>query len=212
MRIRLDSRGFTIVELLIGLAFFSFLLLFVTFGFVQINRTFTKGITVKTIQETSRSLVEDLTRSIRGSESIDFKRAVAPTDGYQLCLEGVRYGWNQQFGGSSSTPDQTTHELPGNVPYTMIKSFDGGNCGDDFTSYEKILDDRAVVQHLSICNSDETKPCAVGPGTYRIKFVVSTKSADNDLEIYGDEAKCKVQIGDYLCDVAIFETVAMKRN
>ena len=111
MSLNSDNKGFTLVELLIAISFFSFLLLFVTFGFVQVPRIFTTGITVKTIQETSRNIVEDVTRTIRTSKGASFTyldgtdvpSGSNPNEVYRLCYEGIRYGWNQHKQGSTPT-------------------------------------------------------------------------------------------------------------
>lgn len=210
---KLGNKGFTLVELLVAMTFFSFLLLLVTFGFVQINRSYTRGITVKTIQETARALTEDISRAIRTSN--DFEYHDFASDGeYRLCLGDVNYAWNQHIEKAdpddNKTLDMTTEQLDSLPPqdFTMVKTRNTAiGClatiaADDT---EEVLDDRAIIQHLSITN--------VAEGTYKIKVVVSTKSAaDNDLEVFGSEARCKVQTGDQFCDVASLETVVKTRK
>ena len=49
-----SQSGFTMVELLLAMAFFSFILVFFSFGFIQVNRTFQKGVTIKRVTETGR--------------------------------------------------------------------------------------------------------------------------------------------------------------
>lgn len=207
----LNKKGFTLVELLIAISFFSFLLLFVTFGFVQVNRIFTKGVTVKTIQETSRGVLEDISRAVRTETFLGYIDG-ANGGQYRICFEGVRYAWNQHDPGPSpgqySIYDASNEVLDGTSDLlTLYRSADNDAClaPIDPDVAEEILDNRAAVQHLSVTQ--------VAPQTYNISLVVSTRGAvEEDLTQFGRDAKCKVQAGDQFCDVSFFETVVTSRN
>jgi prepilin-type N-terminal cleavage/methylation domain-containing protein len=222
-----NTKGFTLVELLIAMAFFTFLLMLVTFGFVQINRSYTKGITVKTIQETARTLSEDISRAIRTTDDYTYISPDMDNDGnlddpasdvaYRLCLSGVRYGWNQHIeqpqppANSNETLTMTDEKVGAETePLTMVRSFGPEACGAGFTedNAEKVLDDRAAVQHLSI-----EEVGGAGANAYRISVVISTRqAAEEDLAVFGKNAACNVGIGDQFCDVASLTTVVQSRN
>lgn len=61
--------GFTLVELLIAIAMFSFVLLLVATTFIQINRAYTGGITTKRVHEETRLALNAITTDFRTASS-----------------------------------------------------------------------------------------------------------------------------------------------
>lgn len=61
------SRGFTIIELLIASTVFSVVLLLCTTGMLQIGKVYYKGIVSTQAQEASRSIIEEISRTIQFS-------------------------------------------------------------------------------------------------------------------------------------------------
>src|SRR5690554_8236963 len=84
--------GFTLVELLLATALFSFILLFVTTGFIQINRAYNKGITVKRMHQSAREIIDELSRALLESTSINpLQRGTGSYDSYPsewICIDG----------------------------------------------------------------------------------------------------------------------------
>ncbi len=66
-RKKLNTRGFTIVELMISTAVFSFILLITSAGVIAIGRAYYKSLTSTRVQESARSLMEDVSRSVQFS-------------------------------------------------------------------------------------------------------------------------------------------------
>lgn len=56
----LKSHGFTLVELMIATGVFAVIMIISLYGFIQINRYYTKGITIARTQEAARNLVTDI--------------------------------------------------------------------------------------------------------------------------------------------------------
>ncbi|MBI5906756.1 prepilin-type N-terminal cleavage/methylation domain-containing protein [Candidatus Saccharibacteria bacterium] len=67
MRYR-QEQGFTIVELMIATVVFSVILLMTLGGFLQIGRTFYKGMTISRTENTIRSIADSLSIDIRASQ------------------------------------------------------------------------------------------------------------------------------------------------
>ena len=61
---QLNSKGFTIIELLIATSVFAVTMLVLMFGVVQISRTYYKGLTESKVQDTARNIANDLSESI----------------------------------------------------------------------------------------------------------------------------------------------------
>lgn len=110
------AKGFTLVELMLAIAFIGFVIIFTVLAIVQVMRTYNKGLTVKEINQTSRSTLEDMARVIRGTDTI----ITSAIGNGRLCLGGVSYVWNIQ--------GQTTnrYDSPSNPPVTLVRVDDQG--------------------------------------------------------------------------------------
>jgi len=69
IRIEKRQEGFTLVELLMAMVFFSFILIFASASYIQINRSYVRGANVKLVQEQTRKVVSEITSAIRESRS-----------------------------------------------------------------------------------------------------------------------------------------------
>ncbi len=111
--IKTNTKGFTIIEILLALAFFAFILGFIVAGFVFVSRSYTSGIIVKEVQENARLLLDDITRELRVANDADgivfcseFTNdactAAGAPDVNRLCIgDDLRYGWNVSDPNSS---------------------------------------------------------------------------------------------------------------
>ena len=116
-----NKRGFTIIEAVIALAVFSFMLVLFALTYIQINRLFVKGQTIKRMNETARLLIEDIAKNTRlASESgVTILPLDDPTKTVdRLCIDGgARYGWVTQ------DLDPAT-----DIDSYILRSFDGQDC------------------------------------------------------------------------------------
>lgn len=78
--------GFTLIELLIATSIFSVIMLVVTTGIVRIGQSYYKGIIQSRTQEVTRSVGEDISRTIQLSNGIVTKNNIDIT-----CVGDVRY-------------------------------------------------------------------------------------------------------------------------
>lgn len=148
--IRRDKSGFTLVELMLAIAFIGFIILFVVFAILQVMRTYNKGLTVKEINQTARTAVEDMSRAARSSDNI--MTTTIPVG--RVCFGSVSYVWNYQ-GTTVNRYDST-----GRPAVTMARVNDPGGdmCSNASGSYPDVprdestslLTDRVWVQMLSI--------------------------------------------------------------
>lgn len=191
------QRGFTVIELLLATTFFSVIIMMVTAGFVQINRSYTRGTLVHNMQNNARVLFEDISRSIR--DSTPGGLAYSNTQPYRLCLPGVRYGWNQ-FNGTV----RSNESLPSNA--AMLKSYDSSSCTSAIPSNASAtLGDNMLVQHMSIT--------PINPGNNRVvRFIMVISSPTAELVEQGENARCRPDRNSQYCDVVRLETVITLRN
>lgn len=97
------KNGFTIIELMLAMAFVSFVLLFVVTTIIQVLRTYNKGLVIKEINQTARTVSEDMGRVIRNSSKLSAITS-AQNDG-RLCFGGVSYVWNLAGGDTNKYSD-----------------------------------------------------------------------------------------------------------
>ncbi len=186
-----DKRGFTLVELLLSMAFFSFILLFITTGFIIISRAYNKGLTVKLVQDEGRGLVEQLTREIRVASSSSI---IADNANKCLELNGYRYYWSIPISNNPGSPGRLYRE-EGKKCLNYPISTSGG---------ESVLDDRVGVQFI------EVNRVANSSSTYAMVVVLSTAEVDV-LEGSGENAACTTNLGGQYCDIVKFSTVVNSR-
>lgn len=94
--IHTSQKGFTIIELLIATSVFSIVLLLVTTGIIRMGNSYYKNIISTRTQEATRSIGEDISRSIQLANAQ--KRDVAGQN--KFCIGDTRYVYaiNQKVG------------------------------------------------------------------------------------------------------------------
>ncbi|MEP6710674.1 MAG: hypothetical protein ABJA64_03060 [Candidatus Saccharibacteria bacterium] len=95
---RINHKGFTLIELMLSMTFVSLLLVAIAMLTIQISNTYTKGITLRDVNQAGLSISSDLQRSINAAASFDAEAGgnsyeVQPTGG-RLCLGKYSYVWN----------------------------------------------------------------------------------------------------------------------
>lgn len=105
------SAGFTLVELLLAMAFVGFVLLFIVFAMFQVMGNYNKGIAIKNINQTARSIAEEMSRFVRSTNAEAIN--VNEVSRGRLCLGGVSYVWN--------VTSSTTNRYTSGSPVTMVR-------------------------------------------------------------------------------------------
>ena len=124
------QKGFTLTELMLSMAFVSFLLLFLMAGIIQIMRVYNKGISIRQINQAGRQVSEDFVRTAKyataGSAQFD-------NINQRLCVNGVTYAWNLDDPDAPAAVIKNSFaSAPSGAPrITMVRVLDpGGNlCG-----------------------------------------------------------------------------------
>lgn len=111
------SRGYTLVELTISLALFSFIMLAVTTTIIYLFNVYEKGIAVRATQTSSRSLAESINRDANESVAFSFGSEI-------LCLHtqstlSATYVYRRDSGSGTifrSTVQLSGSQCPANAP------------------------------------------------------------------------------------------------
>jgi prepilin-type N-terminal cleavage/methylation domain-containing protein len=138
---KLNSKGYTLIELMLAMGLFSVILVVSTIGFIGINRTYTRGVIKKQLSESIQKLSSDIetTLQIEPSSPVVFcSGADGPPnctteDINVLCFSGTRYYW-------------PSHASPEGGLYK-----DSNICSSDtFDMKNQIVDSRYVAEDLII--------------------------------------------------------------
>lgn len=210
----IKQSGFTLVELMLAIAFIGFLVLFTVLASLQVLRTYNKGLAVKEINQTARTIVDEISRSIRSSTytSIDITPNTAAPTQSRICIGGVSYIWN--------IANQTINKFSGvgTPPVTFVRVNDAGGamCSQvagaypnvDPTQATPLLSNRVWVQALTL-----TKNNITGLAVISLQLSTTDDPLSPTLESIPGGVRCKGDSGDQFCAVAtLTTTVAMRGN
>lgn len=109
------ENGFTIVELMIATAVFSIVLMLCAYAIIHVGRMYYRGVITNRTQDTSRKVVDDISRAIQFSSFTDVQNSTndfPDATGVQaLCLGGVRYTYSTQHYLGENTSESLQHVL-----------------------------------------------------------------------------------------------------
>jgi len=220
--------GFTLIELMLAMSFVAVLLIAIAMLTIQISSIYTKGITIKQVNEAGLELSSDLQRSIQSSAKFDasgdgdaksFVRLQGTNSG-RLCLGSYSYAWNYgediaKIAENQTLPNHYEIGASNKVPIRFVKvadankqmcKTDADGAYPDIPSTDQSTEllatgDRDLAIHEFTITGSEDK------GLYAITLVLGT----NDRGLLQDN-ECKVpsdsQGGEDYCAVNKFDIVA----
>lgn len=149
-RLKVNSRGFTLVELMLAMTIFVAVMVISTTGFIAMNRTFTRGVVRKQLSEAVQRTTEEITRDVRqlpqqAGLAITCKQAnptpdsACPADNAwnTVCLTGSRYIWKNEGGLWKDTKQCSDAVNPSNS--------------------RKLIDERYKVVGLAVTNTTKSE-------------------------------------------------------
>lgn len=122
MNQRYKQKGFTMVELMLAMAFVAILLILIAVSIIYISRIYNKGVTIKEVNQVGRTVADDFTRSI--SESMPFTGSdnvkIEGDRGY-FCTGRYTYVWNTGRILSGSHNRYLYEDLPASDSQSVIR-------------------------------------------------------------------------------------------
>ena len=102
---RRHSKGFTLVEMMLAMAFVSVLLVAIALTVIQIGKMYNKGVTLKEVNQAGSTISQDMRRvvaaatplSVEGADATDFKLmkySDGQVAGGRFCTGSYSYIWN----------------------------------------------------------------------------------------------------------------------
>lgn len=194
--------GFTLVELIVAMTFFSFMLVLISVGVIQIMRIYQSNLATRRTQQAARIVVEDVTREIRSALRVP----VATPD--RLCLEGAQ---TIEYSRQDFAPDPNQPNTDAAVLYKRQLQ---GNC----TSSTGIINEQKLAgsdnpngsnvqvrQFLPTLIEDEQDQPA------SIKIILGITTGARDL-LDSDGAVCQPGPGAQFCAATTYSSIVSLRG
>jgi prepilin-type N-terminal cleavage/methylation domain-containing protein len=169
-----NQRGFTLVELMIATTVFSLVLLIASSAIVQIGRLYYKGIITVNTQETTRSIVEDISGALQLTKDKFVQSTVAfvPTVATPFTTEAVCIGSSRYtYQIDRKVDDTNKHAL-------WLDDIGSGACVPVNLSGPLVNGRELLGANMRLLRFDVTPPAA---GTTVYKVSVRVAFGDNDL-------------------------------
>lgn len=223
--------GFTLIELMLAMTFISALLIAIAMTTIQISNIYTKGVTLREVNQSGRSFSDDLLRGIASSEPFDatpwkanaHTKFVSEANGGRLCLGKYTYAWN--YGSAVTVGNAAVYNkyIGDNTVIRLVKVIDpqGGLCGNnpDRTNIDKnsatellTAGDRDLVIHKFSIKRTMDDPVS-GQALYAISFTLGTNDRE---QLTTNDASCRPpgdNVGDEAyCSVNQFDIIARAGN
>ena len=217
--------GFTLVELMLAMAFVTMLLLVIAGVVLQIAGTYNKGVTIKSVNQAGRSVIADMRRTIAAGRPFDahtnLKLKFDPSDGKvtggRLCTGTYSYIWNigtkmepipptsPVIANTYASPDSATR-----LRFVRVVDGAGGYCADLTKNITKgqatelFADDSLAVQQFDI--SQVTTNAGVSSQLYRVTMMISNATTDA-IDTTNGSCNAPKDIGSYgnYCAVNVFD-------
>lgn len=225
-----NFKGFTIVELMLAMTFLGLLLLAIALTTIQISNIYTKGITLREVNQAGRTLSDELQRTIAAASTFDVtpksgdlpatSRYVKWDGGGRLCLGRYTYAWN--YGKALAGEEEAFNKYNDtNEPVRFVKVDDpsGGLCAAPANAipHDKAVEslsqgDRDLVLHAFDITQTQADANS-GQAVYAITFVVGTNDRQ---QLTANDASCKPPsegVGnENYCSVNQFDLIARTGN
>lgn len=192
MRPNQQTKGFTIVELMLAMSFLSVLLLAIAMLVINVTNIYTRGVTLTTVQRVGQAISSELKQTLNQAQPDNIAYITfgnGGSNGGRLCTGTITYAWNygRAITGTGSAFVDVNKYTDGTKNIRFVKTQDngGGLCKKSGGNYPNLTKAQAVDMGLS---SDRTValygftfyPQALASSAqtlYSINMVVGTDSS-----------------------------------
>lgn len=230
-----NTRGFTLIELMLAMTFIAILLVAIAMTTIQISNIYNKGITLREVNQAGRALSDEFQRNIASAVPFDVtpkiddspatatSKYVVRDGGGRLCLGAYTYVWNygKTIAGGSGAPVVFINKYTNGstVRFAKVKDSGGALCTDPtvavpFDDSTELLSrgDRDLAVHaLKITKTAGDD--GIGQAIYAISFTLGTNDRK---QLTANDASCRPpseNIGDEdYCSVNQFDVIARAGN
>lgn len=191
---RMKSRGFTLVELMLAMAFVAVLLMAIGATTTRITHIYTKGATLREVNQSGRSISDDIQRTVASTAPFKVSPAnqadskyITRDGGGRLCTGSYTYAWNygktkELSGIASQTTTVYNTYTSGSALIRLVKVDDSGGLlcvnptsripAAQATELLKAGDRNLAIQEWSVTAG--SRDDAIGQAIYAISFKLGT--------------------------------------
>ena len=190
------SRGFTITELMLAMTFISVLLLAIAMTIIQVATIYNKGMTLKEVNQSGRSIGDDIRRNISasGSFTLSTNYLTNPAGG-RLCVDNYSYLWNYADAIQSGNPNVVRYATGGSrsgetirlvkVPdpsgaycarsgstfvYATVRASDQDRASELLQSGDRLLS----IHQFALTTSSAVADPATGQRLFQLSYTIGT--------------------------------------
>lgn len=217
-RLRNNSRGFTVIELMIATGVFAVVLLGITMAVLQISRVYYKGIITANTQNTTRQITDRLSQAVQFSgqnivPTAPEGTAQAAGTNYAFCIGNKKFSYVLGRALNDGPRDDANKRMP----HVLVEENSAADCsGSSPTPYN--LASQATLpsgaRELMSPNMRLTnlRVFSLGDNMYRITVRVVHGDADLLNNPDAANASCKSErSGTQFCAISELSTVVTKR-
>ena len=214
-RLHKESRGFTIVELMIATLIFSIVLLLCAFAISHVGRMYYKGVIIGRTQDTARKVTEEISQTLQFAAGDDdpsiFMRTGTRTESgvpiESYCLGTTRYSFTR-VRSLGTAANQSDHVLWRDI------NNNAGTCEPvnitqaSLTGGEELLGENMRLPHFAITESNGLWSIDIS-----VTFGDDPTLYEDDTAVSGPEYEfCKgTTAGGQFCAVSAFSTSVTRR-
>lgn len=224
-----NQKGFTIIELTLSMGFVASLLIAITLTVIQIGNSYTRGLTLKEVNQAGSALSVDLTRNISQTNSFDLSSSFIEQGpsldfwGGRLCAGQYSYVWNY---GKAVSPD--INEYDGSttkINFVRVEDSAGLMCQHVSGVYPDVPFGKSTelinpgTKNLAIHKFNISSPAedtTTGQQLYNIKFMIGTNDKDlintsnNTCKAPGEAGSSKKDFS--YCAINVFDIIVRSGN
>lgn len=226
---RQEVKGFTIIELMLAMTFIAALLVAIALTTIQISHIYNKGLTLKEVNQVSRSVSDELQRSIGASAPFNVDPLSTTTryittypGGGRLCVGRYSYAWNYGkalVGGPDAPQIYNMYDDGTPVHFAKVNDPSASLCTAPSTSIKKsdstemlATGDHDLVMHTFTITNAATDD-VTGQALYAISMTIGT---NDQSQLTTDDTSCKPpsqgQGNEDYCSVNQFDIVVRAGN
>lgn len=177
------------IELMLAMGFISVLLLAVAMTVIQIGKIYNRGMTLKEVNQVSRTITDELTRSIATSPSFSLApsagKYVSEAWGGRLCLGQYSYIWNYGTAIKNNDANRSRFTNGSEIQLVKVPDLSGTYCVRVDSRYPDIdpanaaelleVTDRDLAVHkIDITTASTANDSRTGQRLYTIGFTIGT--------------------------------------
>lgn len=202
-----NQKGFTIMELMIATIVFGVVLITITVAIMQFTRVYYKGITESTVQDTTRTIVDQIAQGIQFNGGTVTPTVANPTAGgsYAFCIGNTQYSYTTGYQLEDNPgANQTYHALVSRVLAGCTAGSPAQNVRSATVTGREMLAPHMRIARLQVTN--------VKDNIYKVS--VRVVYGDDDLlsNPQAANANCKsLNVGGQFCAVTDITTTVVKR-